>query len=480
MQPHVHEWSRWCHSTERAYLLNSWLKRKLVETVSEENFTDALIDLVSYSYDASDHEHRPAAALWPRTSEQVSQILTLASTHGFAVTPRGAGTGLAGSAVPVAGGIVMDLCRMNRIIEIAIADRVAVVEPGVVYEDLQRALSPFGFFFPPDPASGQVCTLGGNVATNAGGIRGAKYGVTRDYVLQLEVVLPDGRITRTGSRCMKTASGYDLTRLLVGSEGTLGVITEITLKISPKPRAFNTALAMFTSLENGGRAVSQIMGSGVIPSVLEILDANAIRVLREHGKLRLPDAGAIILAETDGYTAAEADAQMDQIIKVFTQNDAASIQKADGPGEAEALWRVRKSVGSVAGKLRPNNVSEDVTVPISRVPELLTGISAIVSRHDLPFVVFGHAGDGNLHPKIMYDRANPTEVDHVRQAVDEVFKLTCDLGGTITGEHGVGLAKSPFMAWEHDPAALNMMRSLKKLFDPNNILNPGKMALDEG
>jgi glycolate oxidase len=455
------------------------LRTELSRIVGEADFTDALIDLVSYSYDASDHEHRPAAALWPRTSKQVSQILTLANKQGFPVTPRGAGTGLAGSAVPVAGGIVMDLCRMNQIIEIAIADRVAVVQPGVVYEDLQKALSPFGFFFPPDPASGRVCTLGGNVATNAGGIRGAKYGVTRDYVLQLEVVLPDGRITRPGSRCMKTASGYDLTHLLVGSEGTLGVITEITLKISPKPRAFNTALAMFKSLENGGHAVSQIMRSGVVPSVLEILDANAIRVLREHGKLRLPDAGAIILTETDGYTEAEAAAQMDRIIKVFTENDAASIQRADAPGEAEALWRVRKSVGSVAGKLRPNNVSEDVTVPISRVPELLTGISAIVSRHDLPFVVFGHAGDGNLHPKIMYDQANPREVDHVRQAVDEVFKLTCDLGGTITGEHGVGLAKSPFMAWEHDPVALNKMRSLKKLFDPNNILNPGKMALDE-
>jgi glycolate oxidase len=463
-----------------AFAVDNLLKKELSAIVGQADFTDALIDLVSYSYDASDHEHRPAAALWPRTSEQVSRILILANRHGFAVTPRGAGTGLAGSAVPAAGGIVMDLCRMNRIIEIAVADRVVVVQPGVVYDDLQKALSPFGFFFPPDPASGRVCTLGGNVATNAGGIRGAKYGVTRDYVLRLEVVLPDGRITRTGSRCMKTASGYDLTRLFVGSEGTLGVITEITLKISPKPRAFNTALAAFKSLESGGRTVSHIMRSGVIPSVLEILDANSVRVLREHGKLQLPDAEAIILAETDGYTEEEASAQMDRIAEVFKENDAVSIERAHDSGKAEALWRVRKSVGSVAGKLRPNNVSEDVTVPISMVPDLLTGISAIVSRHGLPFVVFGHAGDGNLHPKIMYDRADPIERDHVRQAVDEVFGLACDLGGTITGEHGVGLAKSPFMAWEHDPVALNMMRSLKKLLDPNNILNPGKMDLDEG
>ncbi len=224
------------------------IKQALTDIVGQSNFTDSLIDLVSYSYDSSDHEHRPDAAVWPATSEQVSGILIMANEHRFAVTPRGAGTGLAGGAVPARGGLILDLCRMNKILDIQVVDRRVVVQPGVVYADLERALNPYGFFFPPDPASGKVCTLGGNVATNAGGLRGAKYGVTKDYVMALEVVLPDGRIMRTGSNCMKSVSGYDLTRLFVGSEGTLGVATEITLKISPKPLAFKTALALFPEL----------------------------------------------------------------------------------------------------------------------------------------------------------------------------------------------------------------------------------------
>jgi len=453
------------------------IKNALMEILGKESFTDSLIDLVSYSYDASDHDYRPDAAVWPTSSDQISRILLLANEHRFPVIPRGAGTGLAGGAVPARGGLVLDLCRMNRIVAIRIDDRVAVVQPGVVYADLEKALSHHGFFFPPDPASGKVCTLGGNAATNAGGIRGAKYGVTRDYVLGLEVVLPDGRIMRTGSYCMKSSSGYDLTRLFVGSEGTLGVITEITLKINPKPLAFHTGLAMFASLWNAGRAVSDIMHSGIIPSVLEVLDGNSIRVLREEAGISLAECEAMILVETDGYTDTEAAFQMEKVIQVFEQNGARDIQRAESPREAEELWRIRKSVGSVAARLRANNVSEDVTIPISKVPDLLTGISEIVRGYDLPFVVFGHAGDGNLHPKIMYDRSDPDQVKRVKEAVEQCFRLTCELGGTLTGEHGIGLAKAPFMNLEHDSVALDLMRSIKTLVDPNNILNPGKMSL---
>ena len=454
------------------------IKQALIDIVGQSNFTDSLIDLVSYSYDSSDHHHRPDAAVWPATSEQVSGILIMANEHRFAVTPRGAGTGLAGAAVPAGGGLILDLCRMNKILDIQIVDRRVVVQPGVVYADLERALNPYGFFFPPDPASGQVCTLGGNVATNAGGLKGAKYGVTKDYVMALEVVLPDGRIIRTGSNCMKSVSGYDLTRLFVGSEGTLGVATEITLKINPKPLAFKTGLGLFSSLKDAGQSVADIMHSGVIPSVLEVLDDNSIKVLREHADMDLPDVMAIILVETDGYTEAEVSFQMDKIIDVFKKNGAMDIQAADSPEEAEELWKARKSVGSVAGQLRANSISEDVTVPISKVPDLLTGVSNIVRKYGLPFVVFGHAGDGNLHPKIMYDPSDPKEVEGARKAADEIFTLTCDLGGTLTGEHGIGLAKAPYMKMEHDPVSLDVMRSLKKLFDPNNILNPGKMSLD--
>lgn len=454
------------------------VKKALCEIVGPSNFSEALIDRVSYSYDASDHVHRPEAAIWPTTKDQVSQILSLANEARLPIVPRGAGTGLAGSAVPIRGGLVLDLSRMNRILEIRIPDRLAIVEPGVVYADLERALAPHGFFFPPDPASGSVCTLGGNVATNAGGIRGAKYGVTRDYVKALEVVLADGRLLRCGSGCMKSASGYDLCRLFVGSEGTLGVITEITLKINPRPLSFKTALASFPGLKEAGEAVTEITRSGIIPSVLEILDERAITVLRAGSSVRLPPAAAMILVETDGWTEEEASFQMDRIVEIFRRKNVTSVQQAQTSQEAEALWRGRKCVGSLAAQLRTNNVSEDVTVPVSKVADLLGGISAIVSRHGLPFVIFGHAGDGNLHPRIMYERSDPDQVRALRQAVSEIFELTCSLGGTLSGEHGIGLAKAPYMGLEHEAVALEMMRKVKELFDPHHILNPGKLALE--
>jgi glycolate oxidase len=277
---------------------------------------------------------------------------------------------------------------------------------------------------------------------------------------------------------MKSSSGYDLTRLFVGSEGTLGIVTEITLKISPTPKAVKTGLAIFASLTEAGRAVTEMMHSGIIPSVLEILDGNTIRILREQGRMDLPEANALILVETDAYTEADAALQMSRVVEIFRENNAARIRTADSPAEAEALWRARRAAGSTAGQLRPNNVSEDVTVPISRVPDLLSGISAIVQKYDLPFVVFGHAGDGNLHPKIMYDRSDPEQTRQAGEAVDEIFRLTCSLGGTLTGEHGIGLAKAPYMHLEHDRVALGVMRAIKDLLDPNHILNPGKMGLN--
>jgi glycolate oxidase len=457
--------------------MDDGIKQALIDIVGQENFTDSLIDLVSYSYDASSHRNRPEAAVWPTRSEHVARILAMANRHRFAVIPRGAGTGLAGAAVPFRGGLVLDLCRMNKILDIKIVDRLAVVQPGVVYADLQKALEPHGFFFPPDPASGSVCTIGGNVATNAGGMKGAKYGVTKDYVLGLEVVLPDGRIMLTGSKCMKSVSGYDLTRLFVGSEGTLGVVTEIILKISPKPLTVKTSLAYFASLHEAGQAVTDIMHSGIIPSVLEILDENTIRVLREHADMTFPDITAMLLVETDGYTEGETAYQMEKVVEAIRKNNATEIRMADTAEETEELWKARKSAGSVAAGLGTNNLSEDITVPISKVPDLLTRISDIVRSYHLPFVVFGHAGDGNLHPKIMYNAYDSDQVERVHRAADELFKLVCDLGGTLTGEHGIGLAKAPYMTLEHDPTAMDVMRGIKKMLDPNNILNPGKMAL---
>jgi len=454
------------------------IKRTLMDIVGEKGFTDSLIDLISYSTDASEYKHRPDAAVWATTTEEVSAILRLANQERFPVIARGAGTSLAGLTVPEQGGLVLDLGRMNKIIEINVEDRLAVVQPGVVYADLERELVPHGFIFPPDPASGKVCTLGGNVATNAGGIKGAKYGTTKDYVLALEVVLPDGRILHTGSRCMKSVSGYDLTKLFVGSEGTLGVVTEITLKINPKPGLATTAMATFKNLEEAGRAVSEIMHSGILPSALEVVDQKTIIAINQNTDMNLPEVEAILVAETDGHTSEETRFQLAKIIDIFKNNNALAVKQAESEEESEALWAARKSVYPVMTRINNNLFVEDLSVPMSKVPDMLGAISNISEKYDLKIPTVGHVGDGNLHPSISIDGTNPDEVKRMQAASAELFDKVIELGGTLTGEHGIGLAKARFMHLEHDPVAMDIMRSIKRLFDPNNILNPGKMGLD--
>jgi glycolate oxidase len=453
-------------------------RQSLIDIVGEKNYTDRLIDLVSYSYDASEHSHRPGCGIWAHSPEQISEIMKLASSKNIPVVPRGGATGLTGMAVPQGGGIVLDLSRMNKILNISIQDRLAIVQPGVVYADLEKALDRFGFFFPPDPASGKVSTLGGNVATNAGGVKGAKYGTTRDYVLGLQVVLPDGRIMRTGSRTMKSVSGYDLTKLFVGSEGTLGIVTEITLKVNPKTTAASTALATFDDLEDAGHAVSQIMYSGIVPSVLEILGREAIVAINQNTDLNLPEVDAILLAETDGYTTEETEYQLAKVIDVFNRNRAKTVKQATSEDEAAELWKARKSAYGVLARIKPSFVLEDVTVPMSKIADLLKGIKAISKKHNIMIATYGHAGDGNLHPQILFDKYDPDQARRQEAASEELFRLTIDLGGTLTGEHGIGLQKAPYMTLEHDPAAMSVMRSIKKMFDPKNILNPGKMSLE--
>jgi glycolate oxidase len=454
------------------------IKQELIKIVGEENYTERLIDMVSYSYDASEHSHRPSCGVWPGTAEQVSEILKLANREQIPVIPRGAGTGLSGMSVPAKGGIVLDLNRMNKILAISIEDRLAVVQPGVVYASLESALAPYDFFFPPDPASGKVSTLGGNVATNAGGVKGAKYGTTRDYVLGLQVVLPDGRVMRTGSKAIKSVSGYDLTRLFVGSEGTLGVVTEIILKINPKPRATSTALATFDNLEDAGHAVTEIMHSGILPSVLEILGRETLVAINQNTDLNLPEVDAMLLVETDGYTSEETEYQMKKILDIFRQNHAQEVKEAKSEAEVTELWKARKSAYAVLARIKTHFVLEDVTVPIGKVAKMLRGVNEIAKKYNLQIATFGHAGDGNLHPQILYDGYDPDQVKRMEAASGELFKLAISLEGTLTGEHGIGLSKARYMTLEHDPAAMDVMRSLKKMFDPNNILNPGKMALE--
>ena len=454
------------------------VKKALIDIVGEENFTNNLIDLISYSKDASEHRHRPDAAVWPGTAEEISAILKLANKDRFPVIPRGAGTSLAGLAVAEKGGVILDLIRMNKIISVSVTDRLAVVQPGVVYADLERALEPHGFFFPPDPASGTVATLGGNVATNAGGIKGAKYGTTKDYVLSLQIVLPDGRMMRTGSKCMKSSSGYDLTKLFVGSEGTLGIVTEITLKINPKPSLSATAMATFEDVEDAGRAVSEIMHSGIIPSALEVVDQQTLIAINQNTDLNLPEVEAILISETDGHTREETQFQLNKVIDIFKKNNAATVKQATTQEEAEALWTARKSAYAVMSRINYSLAVEDLSVPMSKVPHMLRVISDLAKKYDLKIPTVGHAGDGNLHPTISYDSTNSEEVKRVEKASFELFEKVIELGGTVTGEHGIGLAKAKFMPLEHDPVAMDVMRSIKKSFDPNNILNPGKMALD--
>jgi glycolate oxidase len=454
------------------------IKQALIDIVGEKKYTDDLIDMVSYSYDGSQHKHRPGCAVWPETTQQVSEVLMLANIEKIPVIPRGAGTGLSGMAIPAKGGIVLDLSHMNQILKVSIEDRLAVVQPGVVYADLEKALAPHGFFFPPDPASGKVATLGGNVATNAGGLKGAKYGTTRDYVLGLQVILPDGRIMRTGSSAMKSVSGYDLTRLFVGSEGTLGIVTEITLKVNPKPTATSTALATFNKLDDAGRAVSQIMYSGIIPSALEILGRHTILAINQNTDLNLPEVDAMILVETDGYTSEETNYQIQEVIKVFNKNNPKEIKQAKTEEEAIELWAARKSAYGVLARIKTHFVLEDVTVPMGNIADLLKGIEAIAEKYNLQIATFGHAGDGNLHPQILYDGYDPDETERVEAACADLFRLAIDLEGTLTGEHGIGLSKAPFMFLEHDSVAMDVMQTLKKTLDPNNILNPGKMALE--
>ncbi len=452
-------------------------RQALLDIVGEENFTENIIDLVSYTYDASSYEHRPDCALWAISTEQVSRILSMANEKGIPVTPRGAGTGLGGLAVPARGGIVLDVTRMNSILEICIPDRLAVVQPGVVYADFQSALAPYGFFFPPDPASGVVCTLGGNVATNAGGLHAVKYGTTRDYVLCLEAVLASGEVMRVGARTMKTSSGYDLCRFLVGSEGTLAVITEITLKIAPQLSHRATALAVFHKLEDAGQAVTRVMHSEVTPSVLELLDGSVISLLREHAHLDLPEVEALLLVETDGMTESYVRFQLTKIAEMFRGCNAAEVEVAATMREAELLWKARKSIGGMMGAIHLDYAPEDITVPMSQIATFLRRSEELSRVHGLDLFNFGHAGDGNLHTNILYDGKDPDQVARLEPLLYELHKLACDLGGTLSGEHGIGMTKAKYMPLEHDPTALKTMRKLKQALDPNNILNPGKMML---
>lgn len=457
--------------------MSEWVD-KVRRMVGKENVTTAEEDLACFAYDATTRHYRPDLVVFPETTPQVASVMALANAYDVPVVPRGAGTGMTGGALAVRGGMVLVMSRFNRICSVDPRNLVAEVEPGVVTGQFQERVEAQGLFYPPDPSSAAYSTIGGNVAECAGGPRAVKYGVTRDYVLGLEVVLPSGRVIRTGVMTAKGVVGYDLTRLIVGSEGTLGVITRVVLKLLPLPDAIRTLGAVFDRMEDAARTVSEIMRSGVIPRTVEYMDQAAMVCTEAYLKAGLPtDAGAMLLIDVDG-TDAGADAAVAHIKAVCESNGARSATVAASRSAAADLWRARKAISPALFRLGPDKINEDIVVPRSRIPEMIGWIDDLRRRTGLEIVTFGHAGDGNMHVNIMLDKKDPSAVKTAEGAVRRLFEQTIALGGTISGEHGVGVTKAPYLAMELGDGEIALMKRIKRAFDPKGILNPGKIFPD--
>jgi glycolate oxidase len=456
-------------------MLKQAVLKELKSLVGPANFSTSPEELVVYSYDATQRDSLPWVVVRPCSSREISEILRLANRERFPVVPRGAGTGMSGGAVPVQGGVVLSLERMNHILEIDEQDFIAIVEPGVITGDLQREVESRGLFYPPDPASRKFCTLGGNVAECAGGLRAVKYGVTKDYVLGLEVVLPTGEIINTGARTVKSVAGYDLTKLIVGSEGTLGVVTRITMRLLPLPETVKTLAAFFSEIPAAAKAASAIIASGVVPRALEFVDQAALRAVEGYLKEDISHgAAAMLLVEVDG-PAESTGRDADRIAEIMVQGGATRVDRAGSDSERERLWKARRSISPALYAIKPKKLNEDIVVPRSRIANSLQEIAAIAARHGLLIVNFGHAGDGNIHTNIMFDEADLAKAE---AAVKEIFAAVLRLGGSITGEHGIGLSKAAYLPMELGPEAIAAMKRIKHALDPNNILNPGKIFLE--
>ena len=455
--------------------MNTNIIKKIEEIVGADNCTTREEDLHCYSFDGAGKIHLPEVVAFPDSTEQVADLMKLASEHQFSVVPRGAGTGMTGGAVPLNGGLVMPMSRLNRILEIDSDNQVAIVEPGVITGDLQKEVQKVGLSYPPDPASLRYCTIGGNAAECAGGPSAVKYGVTKDFILGLEVVLPSGEILTTGTRTEKGVTGYDLTRLFVGSEGTLGIITKLFTRLLPLPVHKETFLIESTSLIATTKMVAKILNSNITPCTLEYMDKTAIKVVRNL-LTNPPDetVAAILLLELDGEKSTVIE-QTERIMELFRGLEDFKIIHAKSKEEVADLWKARRSISPATFNIKPNKVSEDVAVPRSRIPELVAFTEKMSHDLGLTILTFGHAGDGNIHVNIMLDKTNITEVMSANKAKDLLFRYAISLNGTLSGEHGIGMSKSPYLTIELDETTIKVMQSLKALFDPLNIMNPGKI-----
>ena len=447
----------------------------LTKIVGTEYLLTAKEELLCHSYDGTGREFVPEAVALPGSTAEISEIMRLASATGFPVVVRGAGSGMTGGALPIAGGLVIAMSRMNKILELDTENQITVVEPGVITGDIRNAAAQHNLYYPPDPASFKFCTIGGNVAECAGGPSAVKYGVTRDYVLGLEVVLPDGKIINTGVRTAKGVVGYDLTRLFIGSEGTLGVITKIILRLVARPESKQTMLVLLDSMHGAASLVAKILAHH-LPCTLEYMDRTAIGLVADLFPEPLPEnVASLLLIEFDGNLDT-VKRETEKLDKFLTGNPhLLAVKQAKDEDETEKLWTARRKLSPASFKLRPHKVSEDVVVPRTRIPELVATTEELARSENIPIFTFGHAGDGNIHVNIMLDRDNPDEVKGAETAKRALFQKVIELGGTLSGEHGIGVTKSDYLAMELSEETMAVMQSIKQLFDPHNILNPGKI-----
>ena len=445
-------------------------------TVGTENVLTATEDLIPYAFDGTAAmKETPGCVVFAATTEDVSAVLRLANDTGTPVVTRGSGTGLSGGSVPAADCIVLCTVKMEAILEVDAANLTMTVEPGVTTVQIAEAAGEAGLFYPPDPGSMKISTIGGNVAENSGGLRGLKYGVTRNYVMGLEIVLPDGEVMWLGNKCVKDVAGFSLKDVMIGSEGTLGVITKVLLKLIPKPAVKKTMVATFGAMDAAAQTVSDIIAAQIIPCTLEFLDRTTIHCVEDFAKVGLPlDCEALLLMETDGHPAAVAEeaAKMEELAKA---NGAMDVRVATDAAEAEQLATARRSAFSALARLAPTTILEDATVPRSELAHMIRFVAEVAKKHNLKIGTFGHMGDGNLHPTFLTDERNEAEIHRVHEAFTEIFDEAIRLGGTITGEHGIGLAKKEFLPKFAGQAQMRLMRDLRKTIDPKGILNPGKM-----
>lgn len=449
---------------------------ELAAIVGEKGVLVGYEDLLSFSYDATAMMQAiPAAVVIPNSSDEIARVVAFANEAKIQLVTRGSGTGLSGGSVPLQHSVVLSTLKLNRVLEVDQENLTATVEPGVITAQLHKIVEELGLFYPPDPGSMKICTIGGNVAENSGGLRGLKYGVTRDYVMGLEVVLPTGEVMWTGSKCPKDVAGYDLRHILIGSEGTLGVFTKILVKLVPKPKAKRTLMAAFSSMEAAAATVSEIIAAKIIPATLEFLDKTTIACVEEYAHIGLPtDAGAILLMESDGHpvVASEEAETMDRLARA---SGATYVRVAASDEEAVELATARRMALPALARMRPTIMLEDISVPRSRLVEMVRRVGEIAKKEDLTIGTFGHAGDGNLHPTIMLDERDAEEVARMHRGFGAIVEAALELGGTLTGEHGTGLLKRDFLEKYFPKEAIEMMRRFRASMDPNGILNPGKM-----